>query len=181
MMEENQSMLRKKNRNKGNKASSILNFLLTELVLNRSHMNAINFENSKFTAQKSMISYQGRRELQGYIFRPKKTRYKHSKLALRGTIKMQHTLQLNVHRPEFLLRISGISTKTPIIVESEPVTRTKKLHNYVFDPKKSMSEQEKTRIGTVRHLPSHLQAEKNQAQALHARIGRNHQQASISR
>ena len=74
MMEENQSMLGKKDRNKGNKASSILNFLLTELVVNRSHMNAINFENSKFTAQKSMISYQGRRELQGYIFRPKKTR-----------------------------------------------------------------------------------------------------------
>ena len=94
---------------------------------------------------------------------------------------MRHKLHVNVHRPEFLLRISGISTKTPIIVESEPVTRTQKLHNYVFDPKKSMSEQEKTRIGTVRHLPSHLQAEKNQAQSLHARIGRNHQQASISR
>ena len=70
--------------------------------------------------------------------------------------------------------ISGISTKTAIIVESEPVTRTKKLHNYVFDPKKSKPEQENTRIGTVRHLPPHLQAEKNQAQVLHATIGRNH-------
>ena len=42
----------KKDRNKGNNASSILNFLVTELVLNTSHMNAINFENLKFTAQR---------------------------------------------------------------------------------------------------------------------------------
>ena len=91
---------------------------------------------------------------------------------------MQHNLHVNVHRPEFLLVISGISTKTAVIVDSEPVTRTKKLHNYVFDPKESMPEQENTRIGTVRHLPSHLQAEKNQARTLHATIGRNHQQAS---
>ena len=81
------SMLRKKDRNKGNKASSILNFLLTELVLNTSHMNAISFENLKFTAQRIITSYQGRRDLQGYIFRPKKTRYKDSKRALRGTTK----------------------------------------------------------------------------------------------
>ena len=91
---------------------------------------------------------------------------------------MQHNSHVNVHRSQFLLMISGISTKTAIIVESEPVTRTKKLHNNVFDPKKSMPEQENTRIERVRHLPSHLQAEKNQAQTLHATIGKNHQQAS---
>ena len=91
---------------------------------------------------------------------------------------MQHNSHVNVHRSEFLLRISGISTKTAIIVESEPVTRTKKLHNNVFDLKKSMPEQENTRIERVRHLPSHLQAEKNQAQTLHATIGKNHRQAS---
>ena len=37
---------------KGNKASSILNFLLTEFGLNTLHMNAIIFVNLKFTAQK---------------------------------------------------------------------------------------------------------------------------------